>query len=341
MKYKHFFIRAKFIFHLLMKKKITALKIYNYLSSLAHYTIRSNKSGKYPSVVIFDPTNQCNLYCVACRETTTSIVDTTGEGKEIELGKLDYALFEQVIKETHAHIMLALMYMSGEPLMNTRVYDMIRFASNLSVPTLLSTNGMMLNEKNAEKILDSGLDMVKIAISGFTQETYGREHRGGDIETILGNVLSLGRLKKQKGADTIILLDYILFDHNEDEIDLVKAFCDENDILMSVRTGRPSFGGFEVGIQETSTAPLKVTTHLCDWLWKIMSITWDGKSIPCCEYSFVGNPVVLGEHNSSKAVVDIWNGETYRNYRDAHINQGRTVSSVCSKCHYKGVNFQG
>lgn len=339
---KHLYMQLLYIWVLLKRRKITFRKGLNFLSNLYSYWTKNVVPGNYPSIIIFDVTNYCNLWCAICREHPNRISsDSKGSSASIPMGRMTYKMFSGIIGETKDHIMLALMYMAGEPLMNPDIYKMIEKATDFKVPTMISTNGMLLTKSNSEKLINSGLDLIKIAISGFSQEVYEKEHRGGDIKTILTNIENLAVLKKQMSSDMIIVVDYILYAHNEREfVDIVK-FCSDTGVNLTTRVGRTTLGQRNNELDVTSKEILMPQSGLCDWLWRVMSISWDGRVFPCCEYAFSNSPVILGQYDENNSIYSLWNGKLLKNYRTAHLKKGRASFDVCRNCHYSGVKFQG
>lgn len=339
---KHLYMQLLYIWILLKRRKITLRKGVNFLSNLYNYWAKKVVPGNYPSIIIFDVTNYCNLWCAICRERPNSIsCDPKGSGASIPMGRMTYKMFSEIIGETKGHIMLALMYMAGEPLMNPDIYKMIEKATDYRIPTMLSTNGMLLTMSNNEKLINSGLDLIKIAISGYSQEVYEREHRGGNIKTILANIENLATLKKQLSSDMIIVVDYILYAHNEGELVDIENFCRNTGVDLTTRVGRTTLGQRNNELNMTSKETLTVKTNLCDWLWRVMSVSWDGRVFPCCEYAFSNRPVILGQYDENNSIYSIWNGKLLKNYRTAHLKNGRASFDVCKQCHYSGVKFQG
>ena len=72
---------------------------------------------------------------------------------------------------------------------------------------------MLCGGKNADKVVESGLDIIKIAVSGFRQETYERYHRKGDIELIKRNLKDLDLAKKRSRSKLLVHVEYIVFEH--------------------------------------------------------------------------------------------------------------------------------
>lgn len=204
---------------------------------------------------------------------------------------------------------------------------------------MLSTNGMLLNGSLSASLLEAGLDYLKVAISGFTQEVYGVYHQGGDIARILDNVANFERIRRQLGKRCLVVVDYILFEHNRHQQDDVRRFCRETGISFSLRYGRTLEGTGLQSPTESRTHYVAKTTP-CDWLWKIMVFCHDGRAVPCCQFATcVDSPFVMGVGGDDSAPA-IWNGETYRALRRAHAENGRKGLPLCGECFYSDIDFQ-
>lgn len=333
---KYILLRVNLFFKMLLSGKITFKKVGHLIFNYINYLLRIVTAGHYPSIICFDTTNQCNLFCGNCRTTKTDILDLlNSDNPAIPLGNMDYGLYERILEESHEYLLASVMYVSGEPFLNNNIYRMIKKASDLKVMTILSSNGVPLTEKNSQKIIAAGLDYIKIAISGFTQKTYEVYHRGGDIDLILKNIRALVQIVDEKKSNLVITLDYILFMHNEHEVIEAQKFAEELGMLFNIRVGATN-GQKEL----TPKIPAKPSTKLCDWLWAIMPIGWNGKVYPCCSYTYTHDTVVLGEITDNSSVKNIWNGKAYQEFRATHIKEGRGAFPLCKNCGAEGVKFQ-
>jgi radical SAM protein with 4Fe4S-binding SPASM domain len=297
-------------------------------------------SGKKPMIAFFELSNRCNLHCVACRQTPTEIFNQNPKGTDdfVPLGTMSTELFRAIIDEAQDHLMLAVLYVNGEPLLRQDIAEILRYASDRDIATMISTNGMLMTEHRALELLESGVDFIKIAVSGFTQQVYERNHRGGDVEAVKTNLERLVRAREKLHADTVIMLDYIAFRHNDHESRLWRTQCERLGILFNLRTGI-SQGRPEVEERHGGVSP---ATKLCDWLWKTVTINWDGSVFPCCEYATWKDIKSLGRCRTEGAkLAALWNGPDYQRMRKVHITKGRSSFPRCAGCHYQGVRPQG
>jgi len=337
---RHQFQRLLFLFTLLLKGRLSLRKLLNLFANSRAYRKLAEVSGAAPAVVLFDVSNRCNLHCLTCRRSTTDVVDLSGQTeKPVKLADMALDSYMRIIDDLHRDLLLATLYVSGEPLLNREIVAMVAHTSDKSVASMISTNGMLLNEDLSTRLLEAGLDYLKVAVSGYSQDVYGIYHQGGDVARILENVVAFERIRRRLGRRCLVVVDYILFEHNRHQEDDVRRFCRENGISFSLRYGR-TLEGSELMSPAESRHHYQPKTGPCDWLWKIMVFCADGSSVPCCQFATCADsPFVMGVGGETSAAA-IWNGSAYRELRRVHASSGRKGLPLCAGCFYSGIDFQ-
>ena len=335
---KYLFLHLKLIVNLVAKRKITVRKVINAARCYLAYYWKKSQSGSFPIVMIMDISNRCNYYCVACRETPTKIYNQNRQGgfSTIAIGDMDLVLYKRVVAEIKRDSMIAILYANGEPLIRKELFDMLQFATVNRMATMISTNGMLMTVDRAEQLLRAGVDFVKISVSGFSQDIYAMYHRGGNIETVKKNITGIVEAKKRLKSHTLIMVDYILFRHNRDEVGLFRRFCKSLGVIFNERAGITQ--GREGIVSSDERGVLAPRTSLCDWLWKIMVVNWDGAVLPCCEFTTWSDPWGMNRGQKGRfSVREVWNADLYKKFREIHINKGRQSVARCADCHYQGI----
>lgn len=331
-------LRARLILRLLAGRKLSVLKLWNAVVCYAAYFLRLRQSARSPIVVNFELWNECNESCVFCRSENDDIYDTNprGGGRAIPKGKMSIEHYEAVLRECADRMMLAVPYINGEPLMSKDIYEAVRIATRIGVGTLIASNGILLNERNSRKLLEAGLDCLKVHVSGFTQPVHSIQHRRGDVERIKANLLNFMRLRAEMRAKTVVLLDYISYRHNAHEIEAARRFALSCGILFNIRPGNPR------GMEETegpqTTLPLPVNVP-CDWLWTVLSIDWNSAIYPCCDHVVWSDAPAYGKVGADKLTA-IWNGPLAQRMRMIHAREGRAPLPICAECPRQGVSFK-
>jgi len=128
-----------------------------YLSKWMHKPIQWG----YPISVSFEPTTSCNLRCPECPSGLRSFTRPTG--------MLQKNFFRETIDQLSKELLYLVFYFQGEPYLNPEFLDMVKYAAHKGIYTATSTNAHYLDDKNARKTVDSGLDSLIISIDGTTQ----------------------------------------------------------------------------------------------------------------------------------------------------------------------------
>src|ERR1017187_9023079 len=117
-----------------------------------------------PVSVSFEPTTSCNLRCPECPSGLRAFTRPTG--------MLEKEFFQDMINQLAPDLLYLTFYFQGEPYLNPEFLTMVAYASGKKIYTATSTNGHYLNDENARKTVESGLDRLIISIDGTTQEVY-------------------------------------------------------------------------------------------------------------------------------------------------------------------------
>ena len=334
----YFGLKVQILIRLLLRRKFSLLKLWNFLICYINYFCRTTNSGKSPIVINFELWNECNESCLFCRDENDQIFNANPlePTAVIPKGKLDYDTYIKVIDTFADRLILSIPYINGEPLLSKDIYSAIQAASDRGIGTLIASNGILLNEKNSRKLLDADLDCLKVHISGFTNKIHTIEHRKGDVERIKRNLIRFMDLRTQLKSSTIVMLDYIRYEHNKPEIELARNFARKHGILFNIRPGNPK--GLEITEPLQSASPLPVQ-KACDWLWTVLTIDWNSSIYPCCDHVVWTGASTYGYANNAD-LNDIWMGTKVREMRRIHTHKGRTPIAICAQCPRQGVKFK-
>ena len=159
-----------------------------------------------------DVVGVCNLHCPSC--PTGNMRDSKRLKGLMEPDTLNRILAKAVTECDVAGVGL---FNWAEPFLHPRLPALIRTVKSYGLPCQLSSN---LNEmKNIKDVLSENPFSLRISLSGFNQQVYGRSHRGGDIERVKKNMTALAQAKKQLNSSTQVHILYHRYKGNlEDEL---------------------------------------------------------------------------------------------------------------------------
>ncbi len=335
----YFFVKIKIILAAIYQGKITAKKIWNAIVCNLSFYFKTERSGKSPIIISVDLWNECNENCVFCRGSDGKIYDLNPNKEDsfIPKIKLDVKYFKQVVDAFQENLLMIIPYVNGEPLMHKDIYEAINYANKNKLLTLIASNGILLNDNNSKKLIGAGLDFLKVHISGYTNSVHQIQHRKGNVDLILKNLENIVKIKHNKKSNIMVMLDYILYNHNRHEVNLARQFADDLGILFNVRPGNPKFMEDSENVQNATNFDFR---RACDWPWKALTLDCNRNINPCCEYSVFSSNTPYQKIEESTNLAKLWVGQSVINFRKEHAKNGRVNLDVCKKCDRVGLGFK-
>ena len=172
-----------------------------------------------PYVIYIDPCDTCNFRCKFCPSGNIELMKKTkGRGH----GPMDFEVYRGIIdslKEFPDPIRVVRLYKEGEPLVNPRFADMVRYAKRSPrvqrVDT--TTNASLLTPERSLEIIDAGLDRLNISVEGVNADQY-RDFSGHkmDYQQFVDNIAFFYDHKKQCEMNIKINGDILTRSQEED-----------------------------------------------------------------------------------------------------------------------------
>ncbi|MBV6430553.1 MAG: Coenzyme PQQ synthesis protein E [Bryobacteraceae bacterium] len=293
------------------------MRAWNRAKLLWAYLTRRADVRALPVEYIVETTAKCNLYCPMCpRETHKQPKEDMSEG-----------VFERLVREsgeTAEHMMLIGL---GEPLLDPRIFDRIHYCETHGISTLLSTNGTLLDETNARRLLDTPIKHVTMSFDGATKESYEFYRKGARFEKVRDNFVRFARLKHERRAPVQIVAQMVRMERNASEAgDFIRFW-----------SAVP--GVDQVRIKEDETNLMRPTAghdasdwrHPCHYLWRgPMYVKHNGDVYPCCQsYMLDGKPV---GNIADQDLPAIFNGPEMRRMRELHAAGRAGEIDICARC---------
>src|SRR4026207_1902151 len=174
----------------------------------------------YPISISFEPTTSCNLRCPECPSGLRAFTRPTG--------MLEKNFFKDTIDQLSKELWYLVFYFQGEPYLNPGFLDMVNYASSKKIYTATSTNAHYLNDENARRTVESGLDRLIISIDGTTQEVYQQYRVGGNLNKVLEGARNIVKWKKElKSRTPFIFFQFLVVKPNEHQIEDIKKLAKE------------------------------------------------------------------------------------------------------------------
>jgi MoaA/NifB/PqqE/SkfB family radical SAM enzyme len=142
---------------------------------------RSAHAPTLPTQIYLEVTNRCNSLCVSCPLTYDHFLRF--EPKH----HLSWAQFRRVVDQLPS-IERAVLHGIGEPLLNPELPRFVAHLKARGAHVLFNTNGVLLDERRGDALVEAGLDELRVSLDAVTPELY-RTLRGIDkLPQILANL---------------------------------------------------------------------------------------------------------------------------------------------------------
>ncbi len=318
---------------------LTARRLWN-VSQVAGSYLFSKWTGKNhhrgnPVAISFEPTTSCNLRCPECPSGLRSFTRPTG--------MLDPDFFKKVIDEIHKDLLYLIFYFQGEPFLNPAFLDLVKYAVSKKIYTATSTNAHYLNDTNAKKTIESGLDRLIISIDGTTQETYESYRVGGQLNKVLEGARNIVKWKRElKSSTPHIIFQFLVVKPNEHQLEDVKKLAREIGIdEVAFKTAQVY--DYENGnklipdndrysrYRTNGDGKWEIKNNLLNHCWKLWHscvVTWDGRVVPCC---FDKDAEYLMGDLKNNDFRTIWTSPVYDKFR-ASVLRSRSEIEMCKNC---------
>ena len=271
-----------------------------------------------PGALMIETTVRCNLQCPMCPRT----------GADYPNAQLPDELLWPLLEE-HArlggdHVYL---YGLGEPMLDRRIFDLLRRCKSLGLGTVLSSNATLLNAERRSKLLDAGCDHLLIGLDGVTQETYGYYRAPGKLSKVEAHVEALAAEKLKRKSHMTIVVQFIRMRRNWHE---QQAFLERWRPVAGVDMVR--IKDEDIGLPEHRTFEPDelVGKNPCHILWRgPLIVRHTGDVYTCYHIAEEGEP--LG-NLADMSLEALWDSERMRQLRELHVTGRGAEDPYCAGC---------
>ena len=184
--------------------------------------------------VRYEVTDHCNASCIMCPR------DEHEHGRAhgiMDQGKYEKSI-DEIVRLGAKNIVLTGF---GEPMLDKKLELKIAYAKKKGLFTYIISNGSVLNSKRAKKILEAGLDEIRISFYGMGSDTYNTVMQGLDFETTKNGLLKFIKLRDELNFKTKIQISYLTLPENEKDEKYFREFWEP--LVDAIEIWRPhNFG---------------------------------------------------------------------------------------------------
>lgn len=290
----------------------------------------SNQASEVPGSIVVEINNTCNLNCLMC---------ATQQAKR-KKGEMSLDLFEwiirTIIKPLGRHNLVV--HTVGEPLFYSDLPAILRICQKYGMRLHFTTNGLLLHKYidlfHEYKGLVSG---IAFSIDGASEETYEKIRRGGKFQRLLNNLELIWqynqKVRKQQKISTSLQASISKDKFNDIPLffEVFGKYFPPQKMLfgfVSNLSACHSEGDYYES-KKLSANRLERLTMPCKVLWLQTHILWNGDVSICCR-DYNGELVVGNVFE--KTIPEIWKGDIYENYRNAHRKRQIETIPLCKDC---------
>lgn len=293
------------------------------------YDFGDRLHAAFPSQVLMDITEVCNLACVHCPHPTFK------QSEHYAARYLDPALNDKMVDEVARHGVGHTQYIryasNGEPLVHPEGYDMIEQAVRHSgVFVSLTTNGTIMNEKRTQRLLQAGVHMIDISIDALHAPTYAKIRVGGDLTVTRTNVLRLLDWVRQGRGDTQVVVSFVEQAANRAETaDFERYWRDQGVASVIIRRQHSCSGAMQDLASQARQGQNGLARRPCLYPWERVCINARA-DLAFCPSDWVHGSRVADYHHST--IHETWQGSFYQALRQAHVSSDYSQHKFCGQC---------
>jgi len=310
-----------------------------------HRFLKSAYVSGYPYRLIIETGNVCPLRCVLC---------PTGRRENgLPTGFLSFLDFKKIVDELGDYLIIIDLYNWGEPLLNTEIFEIVRYARDKNILVILSSNLNHFDKAICKKLIRCDLNLLMISLYGASQETVETYQRGNNFENVIENVRRVVEEKrKSKRKKPFLQWRFMVTRYNEHEIpkaieiakkigiDFLELGCFRCDMSKEVFLDNASqFESVREWLPKNERYSMYDYIHKrkkilrkndCSFLWTQSVVNWDGSVFPCC--AVYGERWNFGNMFRSN-FREIWNNAKYRASREMIARgKGTGTKTICDIC---------
>jgi MoaA/NifB/PqqE/SkfB family radical SAM enzyme len=288
---------------------------------------------KVPFIINVDPSDTCNFQCRFCPTGDRKLMKKTPGRNH---GAMDFDLYKKIIDGICAFekpIKVLRLYKDGEPLLNPRLAEMIRYAKEKSCSDRIdtTTNASLLTPSKNIELIEAGLDRINISIEGVNAKQYLEfSNYKIDFETLVGNIRHFYKNRRQ--CEMIVKINGDILS-DDDKNTFYEMFGDIADgvYIEHIMSCWPEFtlNGVEAN-QELGIYGQKITEVLvCPYIFYSFSINADGSASAC--FLDWARELLIGDVQK-QSVKEIWTGEKLLGLQRLCLMKKRKKHPVCANC---------
>lgn len=279
------------------------------------------------------PSNICNFRCIYCAQSlgTEYLEKKYGFPQELMQMEVIDRIIEQS-KEFDTRYKLVSFMGHGEPLCNRNLPEMITKIKDADIAERIDiiTNASLLTREYTDKLIDAGLDVLRVSLQGVSAEAYWNTcgvHI--DFEKFVDNLAYFYQNRKRCKV-YVKTVDASLAKGEERKFyDIFEPICDR----IYIDCIKPVYSGVEYSEKEKDLSLNRYgNAHerrfVCPQPFYMLSVWANGDVTPC---DALYKAALLGNVKSGR-LKDLWNNDKKRDFCKIQLEKKREYVPECQMC---------
>ncbi|MCR4925396.1 MAG: radical SAM protein [Clostridiales bacterium] len=282
------------------------------------------------SVHIF-PMFYCNFKCNYCLH---SLPDEKLKEMNFVRQKMSMDVYKKAIDdmaEFNQKLKALIFAGHGEPLLHKDIAEMVKYAKQKDVAQRIEivTNGSLLTNELSDKLIDAGLDRLRVSLQGITSEKY-KEISAVDIDIndIVKNLEYF--CSKKKSTEVYVKIMDISMD-SPDDFDRFKEMFKNACDISAVEYAIPFVNEVDYSNIGELSGKCKQgnqnKSNICSMPFYMLVVYPDGTVTPCCATSL---PIKY-KNVMTSSLKEIWNSAQRNAFLLKQLN-GADMINICKDC---------
>lgn len=293
------------------------------------YGFGGRLSAAFPSQVIIDVTELCNLSCTHCPHPDFKR-SSFYAGRSLSL-ELSAKAVTEVATSGKGVVQYVRFASDGEPLLNKSIYPMLDDAVRRSGTFVsLTANGTLLTDARIEQLIATGVHLVDISIDAFSPETYAAIRVRGDLHVTRGNTERLLQRVRETGSPMRIAVSYIEQPGNAHETaDFERYWQDAGAHSVAIRRLH-SASGAVISVADVMRKKVAAQDRRpCVYPWERVVVT-PRATLAFCPSDWTGGSSLVDYHTTT--IAELWHSRQYAALRRAHLANDFSAHGFCGQC---------
>lgn len=293
------------------------------------YGFGGRLSAAFPSQVVIDATELCNLSCTHCPHPDFK------RSPHYAGRSLDPTLSAKAVSEVasvgRGHVEFVRFASDGEPMLHRHIFQMVEDAVLRSGTFVsLTTNGTLLTPPRIEALLATGVDLVDVSIDAVSADTYARIRQRGELEVTRANVERLIRRVRDSKAPTRVAVSFIEQPENRHETEAFREFWrDAGAHSVAIRRLHSASGAVIPVADLMRRSAAAEPRRPCVYPWERVVLT-PRATLAFCPSDWTGGSSLVDYHTTT--IAELWHSERYAALRRAHLTGDFAQHGFCGQC---------